>query len=137
MTYPTKLNPDRYTQIAEATEGLQSLQLGERLIVNGFNHPSGVEKVRLLLYEWISLNGFSGRFRIKRWGDQLFVTRKDAGEFTVRKEKEGLSLALEGVLQGMITAEEPKLFLKEAESLGKVTAEEAQLVETRYLEVIG
>lgn len=137
MTYPTKLNPSRYAQISEATEGLQSLQLGERLIVNGFNHPSGVEKVRLLLYEWISLNGFSGKFRIKRWGDQLFVTRKDAGEFQVRKEKEGLSLALEGVLQTMITAEEPKEYLKKKEELGDITTEEAQIVEARYLEVIG
>ena len=44
---------------------------------------------------------------------------------------------MEGILQGMITAPEPKLFLKEAESMGKVTEEEARVILERYLEVIG
>ena len=72
MTYTSKYNPDRYSQIADLLTKVSRLEPGARLMVKGLT-PTEQARVRSLLYDWFHQMGLKARFKVKAEADRLSV----------------------------------------------------------------
>jgi hypothetical protein len=72
MTYSSKYNADKYSQITDLLTQVSRLEPGGRITIKGLT-PTEQARVRSLLYDWFHHMSLKARFKVKAEADRLSI----------------------------------------------------------------